>query len=87
MFSAYFFLKVHLHHFSKIKKVKKMSQNSRSQGFSYYFRMMIEGSGYRKPKNIRIRIRILIHNTGKFQHTKATINYMMGITSILIKAL
>jgi hypothetical protein len=42
-FSASFFLKVHLHHFSKIK-VKKKSQNSRNQGFAYYFCLMIEGS-------------------------------------------
>ncbi len=60
-FSAYCFLKVHLHHFSKIKK----SQNNRKQGFSYYFCLMIEGSGSvpltngsgsRRPKNIQIRI-------------------------------
>ncbi len=44
IFSAYYFLKVHLHHFSKIK-CQKYSQNSRNQGFSYYFCMMIEGSG------------------------------------------
>jgi hypothetical protein len=43
--SAYYFLKVHLHHFSKIKSQKE-SQNSRNQGFSYYFCMMIEGSGF-----------------------------------------
>jgi hypothetical protein len=42
-FSAYYFLKVHLHHFSKIKSQKE-SQNRRNQGFSYYFCMMIEGS-------------------------------------------
>ncbi len=35
--SAYYSLKVHLHHFSKIKKVKKKSQSSRNQGFYYYF--------------------------------------------------
>jgi hypothetical protein len=35
-FSAYYFLKVQLHPFSKIKS-KKESQNSRNQGFSYYF--------------------------------------------------
>jgi hypothetical protein len=46
IFSAYYFLKLHLHHFSKIKRQKE-SQNSRNQGFSYYFRMMIEGSGSR----------------------------------------
>jgi hypothetical protein len=44
IFSAYYFLKVHLHHFSKIKSQKE-SLNSRNQGFSYYFCMMIEGSG------------------------------------------
>jgi hypothetical protein len=31
-FSAYYFLKLHLHHFLKIK-VQKKSQNSRNQGF------------------------------------------------------
>ncbi len=45
IFSAYF-LKVHLHHFSKMKSQKE-SQNSKNQGFSYYFCMMIEGSGSR----------------------------------------
>ena len=46
IFSAYYFLKVHLrvHHFSKIKSQKE-SQNIRNKGFSYYFCMMIEGSG------------------------------------------
>ncbi len=44
IFSAYYFLKVHIHHFSKIKSQKE-SQNIRNQGFSYYFCMMIEGSG------------------------------------------
>jgi hypothetical protein len=44
-FSAHFFLKVHLHHFSKIKKVQKKSQNSKNQGFSYCFCLTIEGSG------------------------------------------
>jgi hypothetical protein len=43
-FFAYYFLKVHLHHFSKIK-CQKESQNRRNQGFSYYFSMTIEGSG------------------------------------------
>jgi hypothetical protein len=40
---AYYFLKVHLHHFSKIRS-QKVSQNSRNQGFSYYFCMIIEGN-------------------------------------------
>jgi hypothetical protein len=76
IFSAYYFLKVHLHHFSKIKSQKE-SQNRRNQGFSYNFCMMIEGSGAgsesgsipltsgsgsRRPKNMWIRIRI--RNTG-----------------------
>ncbi len=73
--SAYYVLKVHLHHFSKIKSQKE-SQNRRNQGYSYYFCMMIEGSGSipltsgsgsgsRRPKNKWIRwIRIWIRNTG-----------------------
>ena len=78
IFSAYYFLKVHLHHFSKIKSQKE-SQNKSNQGFSYYFCMMIEGSGSgsipvtsgsgsgsRRPKNTWIRwIRIRIRNTGR----------------------
>jgi hypothetical protein len=43
VFSAYYFLKVHLYHFSKIKSQKE-SQNSRNQGISYYFCMMIDRS-------------------------------------------
>jgi hypothetical protein len=62
-------------HFSKIKSQKE-SKNSRNQGFSYYFCMMIEGSesipltsgaGSGRPKNMWIRwmrIRIRIRNTG-----------------------
>ncbi len=41
-----YFLKVHLHYFSKIKSQKE-PQNSRTQDFSYYFCMMIEGYGSR----------------------------------------
>jgi hypothetical protein len=45
IFSACYFLKVHLHYFSKIKSQKE-SENSRIQGFLIrYFCMMIEGSG------------------------------------------
>ncbi len=73
-FSAYYFLKVHLHHFSKIKSQKE-SQNRRNQGFSYYICMMIEGSGSipltsgsgsGRPKNMWIPwIRIRLRNTGR----------------------
>ncbi len=49
IFSAYYFLKLHFHHFSKIK-IQKESQNRRNQGFSYYFRMMIEESGSSRCK-------------------------------------
>ncbi len=76
IFFAYYFLKIHLYHSSKINSQKE-SQNSRSQGFSYYFCMMIEGSGSGskagsgsipltsgsgsgRPKNLWIRIRIRI---------------------------
>jgi hypothetical protein len=71
MFSAYYFLKLHLHNFSKIKSQKE-SQNSRSQGFSYYFCIiegsgsipLTSGSGSGRPKNMWIRIRSRIRNTG-----------------------
>ncbi len=46
IFSAYDFLKLDLHHFSKTK-IQKDSQNSGNQGFSYYFCMIMEGSGSR----------------------------------------
>ncbi len=60
------FWRYNLHHFSKIRRQKE-SQNSKNQGFSYYFCMMIEGSGSipltsgsgsGRPKNMWIRIRI-----------------------------
>ncbi len=38
-------LKVHLHHFSKIKRQKEVI-NSRNQSFSYFFCLIIEVSGY-----------------------------------------
>jgi hypothetical protein len=44
IFSAFYFLKLHLHNFSNIKSQKEY-KNIRNQGFSYYFCMMIEGSG------------------------------------------
>jgi hypothetical protein len=68
-FFAYYFLKVHLHHFKD-----KKSQTSRNQGFSYYFCLVIEGSGSiplingsgsgsRRPKNMWIQW-TRIRNTG-----------------------
>jgi hypothetical protein len=39
-FSAYYILKVLLHHFLKIKSQKEVT-NSKNQGFSYYFCLMI----------------------------------------------
>ncbi len=64
--SAYFFLTLHFYHFFKDKKVKKKSQNSGNQGFSYYFCLMIEGSGSesRRPKNLPIWIRNTDQNKG-----------------------
>jgi hypothetical protein len=44
-FSAYYFLKVQLHPFSKTKSHKEVTkQYIRNRGFSYYFCLMIEGS-------------------------------------------
>jgi hypothetical protein len=68
---AYYFLKQHLHHFSKIKLTMK-SQYISNEG-SYYSCLMIEGSGSGsvplpkgsgsgRPKNIRI-LQIRIRNT------------------------
>ncbi len=65
--------------FFKDKKSKKKSQNSRNQGFSYYFCLMIEGtgsgsvpltngSGSRRSINIWI-LQIRVRNTG-FYHFK-----------------
>jgi hypothetical protein len=76
-FFCLLFFKVHLHHFLKIKSQQE-SLNSRNQGFSYYFCMIIEGSGSGagsipmtsgsgsrswRPKNMWIRW-IRIRNTG-----------------------
>ncbi len=46
-FFAYYFLKVHLHDLTNIIKVIKKLQNSRDQCISYYFCLMLEGSGPR----------------------------------------
>ncbi len=47
-----------VHHFSKIKSHEK------NQGFSYYFCLMIEGSGSGTWMRKNMRIRIRIRNTG-----------------------
>jgi hypothetical protein len=44
-FIAYCFLKVHLYQSFKDKKSKKKSQISKNQGFSYFFSLLMEGSG------------------------------------------
>ncbi len=45
-FSAYYFLKVHLHHFSKIKWPKEVKKQYESRFFlQYYFCLLMEGSG------------------------------------------
>ncbi len=80
--TAYYFLKVHLHHFSKIKSLKE-SQNSRNQGLSYYFCMMIEGSGSGRPKNMWIRW-IRIRNTDGYasrQWRRFTSKYFSLLTA------
>jgi hypothetical protein len=66
-FLAYYFLKLHLHKFSKIKSHKN-HKTVEIMFFSYYFCLIIEGSGSvshaigcgsGRPENIRIlRIRI-----------------------------
>jgi hypothetical protein len=51
-YSTYYFWNEHLHHFSKIKSQKEVTKQLDSrffQGFLYYFWMMIEGSGSRRP--------------------------------------
>jgi hypothetical protein len=51
-FCAYYFLKVHLHNFSKIKSHKEFTKSSKNHGFSYYFCVMIEGSGQKQASNV-----------------------------------
>jgi hypothetical protein len=43
-FFAFYFLKLHLHHFSKINSHKEVTKQQ-DQGFSYYFFFGIERSG------------------------------------------
>jgi hypothetical protein len=62
-YSAYYFLKVHLHHFSKIISQKEVTKLLESRFFLLFW-LMIEGSGSRRSKNIR-NPRIRIRNTEK----------------------
>ncbi len=59
IFSACYFLRVHLHYFSKIKSQKE-SQNSGIQGFSYYFSFLHD------DRRIRIQSRIRIHTSDQW---------------------
>ncbi len=63
-FSASYFLKVHLHHFLKIKSQKSHKTEDIKVFLSIWY-LIIEGSGPGRPKNmwIRIRIRNTDHNT------------------------
>ncbi len=65
-----------------LKKVQKKSQNSKNQGFPYYFCLLIEGfgsgsipltngSGSRRPKNMWIQW-IRIRNTDRNESTKGS---------------
>jgi hypothetical protein len=99
IFYAYYFLKVHINHFSKIKSQKE-SQTSGNQGFSYYFCMMIEGSGSRagsipltsgsgpgRPKNMWIRwIWIRIRNTASHFDNQRVTDLIFWIFQFLTKS-
>ncbi len=58
-FYAYSFLKVHLHHSSKIKSHKKSQKDSRNQGFSSFF-LLVNGRTriWIHTNNLQIRMRI-----------------------------
>ncbi len=62
-FLLIYFLKVHLHYFLRYK-VKKKSNISRNQGFSYYFCLVIEGSGSGGDRRTRIGIHISDFGSG-----------------------
>jgi hypothetical protein len=76
----------YFHHSSKIKSHKEELQNSRNHGFSYYFCLMMEGSGSvlvpngsrcgsGRPKNIR-------PNTGYKKKTLPSVSQSSLITSL-----
>jgi hypothetical protein len=58
-FFDYYFLKVHLHMYLKMKSIKEVTK-SRNPGFSYFFCLVMEGSGSGRFKNLRIRIHLRI---------------------------
>ncbi len=94
-FSAYYFLKVHLHNFSKIISLKEVTKTVGIKGFfSYYYFLMIEGtgsipltsgSGSVRPKNMWIRwIRILNTDFGIFVHFKLLHIWIAQLNSVPI---
>jgi hypothetical protein len=82
-FYAYSFLKVHLHHSSKIKTHKEVTKVSR---FFFIFCLLMEGSGsvginfgsgFRRPKNIRI---LRIRNIGLLQKQAESLYLVFSLT-------
>ncbi len=63
-FFAYYFLKVHLHNFSKIKVIKEVTTGS-GAGYGSISLTNGSGCGSGRPKNIWI-LRIRIRNTGLY---------------------
>ncbi len=64
------------------KKVIKKSQNRRNRGFSYYFCLMIEGSGSGNSKNIRIlqiRIRNTVYGKREEQRRMETFSFEISV--------
>jgi hypothetical protein len=83
-FFAYFFIKVHLPHVSKIKSVKEKSSNSKKSRFFLRFllddgripiRTNNDGSGSGRPKNIWI---LWIRNTGSSPGTYTAALYIFS---------
>ncbi len=75
---AFSSLTEHLHHFSKIKSQKKVTKQEESK-FFVLFLLHDEGSGFRRPKNIRIR-RIRIRNTAR----KIPVLHMFSHSTVFI---
>ncbi len=82
-YATYYFLKVYLHHFSKIESHKEI-KNSRNREFSYYFCMMMGGSG--RPKNLRIRNDAVNSSKNYFINHSLFLNaYFCGSTGTYLK--